>query len=447
MFGAKYMHSVSTTLNQQIQMKTFLHKLWALAAGALLACSLLGSQPVHARPGDRVSFQVFYDHLSPHGRWINDSEYGYVWAPRVEPDFQPYASRGHWVMTEYGNTWVSDYDWGWAPFHYGRWIYDDYDGWLWIPGSDWGPAWVDWRHSDGYYGWAPMGPRVTYVVPVTRWVFVPVRYIASPRIYSYCVPRTRVVNIYHHTTIINNYYERDNRKYVYGPRNQDIERATNRKVTVHRVANDSRPGRTAIADNSVRIYRPEVESRRREREAPAQAETRDRAVDRTTLSETSDGSGRRRERNTSLGETRSSEEPRTWPATRDRPAGRSADVAPSPRPRTRETAVDNGSTEGQPRERVRETYSSPAAGGETARPGYESRPARTRTSEATESPRPTRSTEPASPRREGGYSPREQGSSVSPPAPAVRSRSEGAPAPTPRSTESSPSSGGRRTRN
>ncbi len=55
-------------------------------------------------------------------------------------------------MTEYGNTWVSDYDWGWAPFHYGRWVNNRYNEWVWIPDTVWSPAWVSWRSGGGYYG-------------------------------------------------------------------------------------------------------------------------------------------------------------------------------------------------------------------------------------------------------------------------------------------------------
>jgi hypothetical protein len=82
-----------------------------------------------------VSFQTFYDELSPYGQWIDYPEYGYVWRPDNRyNDFQPYRSGGHWVWSEYDSwLWVSDYEWGWAPFHYGRWIYDSYDGWLWVP--------------------------------------------------------------------------------------------------------------------------------------------------------------------------------------------------------------------------------------------------------------------------------------------------------------------------
>lgn len=344
-------------------MKTFMQKIGALGVVALMVFSLLGSHQAQAGPpGGRVSFQVFYDELSPYGRWINDPEFGYVWSPRVEMGFQPYATRGHWVMTEYGNTWVSDYDWGWAPFHYGRWMYDDFYGWLWVPGNEWGPAWVDWRHNNGYYGWAPMGPRVTYVVPVTRWVFVPVMYITSPRIYSYCVPRTQVVNIYHNTTIINNYYERDNRKYVYGPRTQDIERATNRRVEVRRLENDSRPGRNAVADNSVRIYRPEVESRRRE--APTRAEAMDSRATRTRVANSVDSpsrtdrsgtSGRTRlaESNDGLTRTRASESREESGRTRSVEAGNSSENRAPVRERNPRTPQNEGAENGTYRPRTR----------------------------------------------------------------------------------------------
>jgi len=58
----------------------------------------------------------------------------------VGVDFAPYASGGHFVMSDYGWTWASDYDWGWAPFHYGRWLVVGGHGWCWLPGTVWGPA-------------------------------------------------------------------------------------------------------------------------------------------------------------------------------------------------------------------------------------------------------------------------------------------------------------------
>jgi hypothetical protein len=114
----------------------------AIVLGLLLLLTGL-NQKVMAQDED-ISLQTFYDELSPYGSWIQDSQYGYVWRPDVDQnEFRPYYTNGHWAMTEYGNTWVSDYDWGWAPFHYGRWVTDRYNQWLWIPDTTWGPAW--WR--------------------------------------------------------------------------------------------------------------------------------------------------------------------------------------------------------------------------------------------------------------------------------------------------------------
>ena len=217
----------------------------------------------YGQPGyDQPNGQGFYDELGPYGQWVQTPEYGNVWIPDVEPGFQPYATNGHWVVTEFGNTWVSDYAWGWAPFHYGRWYQDRYRGWAWVPGNDWGPAWVSWRSGGGYYGWAPLGPginiNVNVNIPFNYWTFVPQIYITSPRLYSYCVPRPRVVNIYQNTTIINNVYRVNNRSYAYGPRREEIESVTRRSVPVYRIENAGRPGRTVVRDNSVGIYRPDM---------------------------------------------------------------------------------------------------------------------------------------------------------------------------------------------
>lgn len=220
-------------------------------------------QPGYNQPGyDQPDGQSFYNELGPYGQWVQTPEYGNVWIPNVEPGFQPYATNGHWVVTEYGNTWVSDYAWGWAPFHYGRWYQDRYRGWAWVPGNDWGPAWVSWRSGGGYYGWAPLGPginiNVNVNIPYNYWTFVPQIYITSPRLYTYCVPRPRVVNIYQNTTIINNVYRSNNRSYAYGPRREEIEYVTRRSVPVYRIENAGRPGRTTVRDNAVGFYRPDM---------------------------------------------------------------------------------------------------------------------------------------------------------------------------------------------
>ncbi|MEB2786435.1 DUF6600 domain-containing protein [Algoriphagus persicinus] len=214
-----------------------------------------------------VSFQVFYDELMPYGDWVKDGRHGYVWLPAVYDGFHPYGTNGHWVMTNYGNTWVSDYDWGWATFHYGRWYFDDnYQSWAWIPDYDWGPAWVDWRTGGGYYGWAPMGPgfsinfRVN--IPSNYWIFVPQRRFAYVNVYNYHVPHARRVKIYNNTTIINNTVVYNNNRYYSGPARREVERVTQRSYPERRIENSNSAGRTVASRNAVSAYRPDLQSAR-----------------------------------------------------------------------------------------------------------------------------------------------------------------------------------------
>lgn len=232
-------------------------KLPAIVLGLMLM--LTGTAQKVMAQGDDVSLQSFYDELSPYGTWIQDPQYGYVWRPDVEQgDFRPYYTNGRWAMTEYGNTWVSNYDWGWAPFHYGRWVYNRYNQWVWIPDTVWGPAWVSWRSGGGYYGWAPMGPgmniNINLNIPDLWWVFVPQRniyYDSFPRYYS-----RRNVVIINRTTIINNTYVHNRRSYYTGPRADDIRRDTRQDVRVYNLNNSGRPSRSNISGNNVSIYTP-----------------------------------------------------------------------------------------------------------------------------------------------------------------------------------------------
>jgi hypothetical protein len=123
----------------------------------------VGVEPEAYADTDPSALEDFQAALDPHGTWVDDPQYGLVWTPNVEEvgaDFRPYVSAGHWAYgTEY--VWVSDYDWGWAPFHYGRWVWSGANGWAWIPGRAYAGAWVIWRiEEDGfaYVGWAPMPP-------------------------------------------------------------------------------------------------------------------------------------------------------------------------------------------------------------------------------------------------------------------------------------------------
>ena len=229
-----------------------------------------------------VSFQIFYDQLAPYGEWVNDPDYGYIWLPEVSQDFQPYATNGYWVNTQYGNTWYSNYDWGWAPFHYGRWVYTDYYGWAWVPGYEWGPAWVSWRQGGGQYGWAPLGPGMSFSlninIPLRNWVFVPQRYLFNNNIYRYYTPHRNYSNFYNRTTIINNVYVYNNHNYYSGPDRRSLERATRNRVAVHEVRNNTRPGRSTISNNSVGIYRPNISAESNRNARPARVVSPDKVT-------------------------------------------------------------------------------------------------------------------------------------------------------------------------
>lgn len=259
-------------------MSSFFRKICVvLMLGIML---LLGSinQRANAQPGIQVSFQTFYDALSPHGQWIENPSYGYVWSPRVDRDFRPYYSNGNWMMTEYGNTWVSDYSWGWAPFHYGRWAFDDYNGWIWIPDNTWGPAWVSWRSGGGCYGWAPMAPGISvnvsfgprYRVPNDWWVFIPQRHIYSRGWRGHYRGPQYNNTVINNTTIINNTYINNNNTYVIGPRRGELERVTGQRINTYNIRNTDKPGRSVARRNELSIYRPEVSGRRGDMERPQQ---------------------------------------------------------------------------------------------------------------------------------------------------------------------------------
>jgi hypothetical protein len=175
----------------------------------------------------------FDDSLQPYGNWIYVSGYGRCWQPTVcvvNHDWQPYCDRGRWVYSDCGWYWQSDYSWGWAAFHYGRWFCDDHRGWVWCPGRTWGPAWVSWRHSADYCGWAPLPPLARFIPGIgfrfgnrdvgagfefglraRHYTFVPVDRMCDYAPYRYKVSHTQITKVYNNTTVINNVTVRNNK--------------------------------------------------------------------------------------------------------------------------------------------------------------------------------------------------------------------------------------------
>lgn len=218
--------------------------------------------------GISISFQVFYDELSPYGNWVYTPDYGYAWLPNAEPGFFPYATDGYWVFTDDGWTWVSYYSWGWAPFHYGRWFVDDYYGPMWVPGYEWAPAWVIWGRSGNCYGWAPMAPGVTfamvydrhYHVPNNYWRFVPERDFGRHNIYNYYIDNSTNTTIINNYTVINNVREdrATNTRYYTGPDRREVERYSGRPVRPMSIKESSKPTQD-LTNDQLLLYKPRVE--------------------------------------------------------------------------------------------------------------------------------------------------------------------------------------------
>jgi hypothetical protein len=214
-----------------------------------------------------VSFQVFYDELSPYGTWVDTPDYGYAWVPNAGPGFVPYETDGYWVFTDEGWTWVSDYSWGWAPFHYGRWYTDNTYGPMWVPGYEWGPGWVTWRRSDDYYGWAPIGPGVSigeaygsgYNERHNRYTFVKWGYFGRRNIRKYYEHSPNDDRI-HNSTVINNprIDKRHNVTYNAGPDKNELEKKRGKPITPFVIKENSKPGQN-VSKSQLQIFRPQVQ--------------------------------------------------------------------------------------------------------------------------------------------------------------------------------------------
>src|SRR5882672_4998945 len=136
------------------------------ARAAIVAAIIVTAGAIATPAQASVDFGFVYSNLSPHGSWLVSAQYGRVWRPAdYSPGWNPYYD-GHWVYTDVGWTWVSDYDWGAIPYHYGTWVPDPVLGWVWVPGYVWAPAWVVFRTAPDYIGWAPVPPSFSVGVSI-----------------------------------------------------------------------------------------------------------------------------------------------------------------------------------------------------------------------------------------------------------------------------------------
>ena len=216
-----------------------------------------------------VQTSAFYNRLSPHGNWTW-IQGQYVWVPGgVDRGWRPYT-RGRWVYTNRGWTWVSNEPFGWATYHYGRWGFSNRVGWFWVPGNRWAPAWVSWRQGDDHLAWAPLPPSydegininisIGNAVPDYYWQVVPSRAFLSRDLdrqivrdrnqYRPIIERTRLIG---NTTIVNNTVVNNvvNVNYV---EQQTQERVVERKIAV----TDNAKEAGKVEGDAVEVYQPAV---------------------------------------------------------------------------------------------------------------------------------------------------------------------------------------------
>src|SRR5256884_2489473 len=211
---------------------------------------------------------IGYEDLDDNGGWRTVPEYGTVWFPHtVTVGWAPYRF-GHWVwISPWGWTWVDDAPWGFAPFHYGRWV-----------------------TVAGVWGWVPCAPRAVVGVAYVRPVYAPalVAWVGGPHfsvgigigggggvgvawfplaprevyVPSYRVSRTYITNVNVSNTtvnnvVVNNYYNNvvvnknvTNIRYV----NQTAPNAVT--VTSHEAFTSAQP----VDRHMMKIDRREIES-------------------------------------------------------------------------------------------------------------------------------------------------------------------------------------------
>lgn len=245
---------------------------------------LSASYIAEAKPGPDidVNFGFFYNSLSPFGSWLEIDAGIYGWHPnRISRDWRPYSD-GRWTWTENGWYWDSYEPFGWATYHYGRWINDEYYGWIWVPDYEWGPSWVEWRYDDDYIGWAPLPPYAGFRIGFgihfsigwhshfSHWNFVRFDHFCHNRVHNYFVDSYRVNRFFSNTKYRTNYYDRDNRIINGGVDRDFIERRSGERIreTSIRSTSDMRDisRNSASRDSYVRVYRPSDDDLRKTRD-------------------------------------------------------------------------------------------------------------------------------------------------------------------------------------
>ncbi len=194
-----------------------------------------------------IDINYFYYSLEPYGEWIEIGYDDFVWRPfKSDYSWRPYSD-GRWEWTRNGWYWVSYEQFGWATYHYGRWFFDDYYGWVWMPDNVWAPAWVEWRYNDNYIGWAPLPPYATFNYRrgihfsmnwnsgYAYWNFVKYNHFVSYNIHNHYVDKNYVKEVFGRTKYRTNYFAENDRIVNGGVSRRFVERKIGRKLTTKNI--------------------------------------------------------------------------------------------------------------------------------------------------------------------------------------------------------------------
>ena len=263
----------------------------------------------------------FHRSLSPYGDWIYDSKHGWVWRPtvaRIDTGWRPYCHGGRWIYSDVGWYWNSYYSWGWAPFHYGRWHRSGIHGWYWVPGYRWSPAWVHWRSSNIYAGWAPLPPGCDYVTGVgymwhgsrvsigfhfglshSHYTYCDYSYMRHRRLHRHRVRDKDVTVVHNETKVVNNHITGNNNTIINnGVPPSIVEQKTRepvRKVRIREVdpevENISKIGQINANEKTLAVYRPKLQ-------APSSATSSEKVFKRQQVSKTTVANDNKEENST-----------------------------------------------------------------------------------------------------------------------------------------------------
>lgn len=165
-----------------------------------------------------ADYSMFYEELTPHGNWLDVEGYGYAWQPTLasRSSWRPYVD-GRWVWSDQGWAWDTPEPFGWACYHYGRWVRIARHGWVWVPGREWAPAWVSWRSGADCVGWAPLPPErrrgytsigydcdVNYGLSPSSYVFIQSSNFGRNSYVNVCLSITNITNIFQQTVNLTN---------------------------------------------------------------------------------------------------------------------------------------------------------------------------------------------------------------------------------------------------